>query len=836
MFINSRKYFLFLFYLCIVSISLIVARSVKADSACGAAAYCTGSNTYLKVDDCTLNSFGNGCSNVGTHNVNMTCPTGGGSGSCVGSAPGRLGCQNTSPVSTTTTTCLCTAGGQSCSGDGSPCSNPNSPYNSGSCSCNTTTSGLHCNPPDQNTTLGCCLAGTYCGDGTCNGAETCGSCPADCSAFCGSTPVPLCGNGIVNSGENCVNCPDDVGTCDFCGNGTVDSGETCSNCPQDAGQCPPVCGNHIIESGETCSSCPADVGACSTSTPTCGNGVVNSGETCSNCPADVGACQVPPAPTCTCSAPYCGQYDSCGTSLCSDRDDRAAPAPIQASPADAALVTTVDSTSGGVPTKAVTLTITTQSDPNFNSYYTYVDVYPVGTSCANALAKCNQLVASGSAKGATVTYTYHIPTSAYGAYSNFQWRVWHKNNTCTTRTGTSSAWSEFTVGDTISGTVLRDDGVAGLSGGVCISPFSPVPYQPADGLITVNYNGTDYTTSVNSDGTWQVIAPVSSTGQNTVSLSSSNATDACGCPSGCQYTGVDSPSSNLSIYYQPQDIRDSWWQTIGGSVFTGDTTGTALQSLIPVDTCLGVDCSPYLNLKNDADEADSSGGTFTGGGSIDTSNDVGYQTGNIDAEGRNLNATDASTDTLVENYSYFYRLYSMGINPANDLTANPNKPTTAPANTRAYYYNGDMTINNAWSLTSTESIVVFVNGNLTINNSITVPEGGFLAFIVSGDTTIGSTVCQNDPTSTVANIQGVFVSDGAFNVASTGSGDCKFVGEGIFTAWNGFSLHRDYRDGGSGDFLNAKNPAEVFRYRPDFVVNTPARMTRPIYQWQEIAP
>jgi hypothetical protein len=227
---------------------------------------------------------------------------------------------------------------------------------------------------------------------------------------------------------------------------------------------------------------------------------------------------------------------------------------------------------------------------------------------------------------------------------------------------------------------------------------------------------------------------------------------------------------------------------------------------------------------------------MTGGGSIDTSNENGYQTANIDEESRNLNSTDAATDTIIENYDYFYRLYSMGTAPSNELSASQVKPSVPPTNGRAYYRSGNMSIDSAWSVSSSESMVIFVNGNLTINNTITVANGGFLAFIVSGNVTVGNTVCQSDPSSTVASVQGVFVANGSFTVSSTGSGDCKFVGEGIFAAWNGFNLNRDYRDGGAGDFLSAQHPVEVFRYRPDFVVNIPDRMTRSLYEWQEVAP
>jgi hypothetical protein len=48
----------------------------------------------------------------------------------------------------------------------------------------------------------------------------------------------------------------------FCGDGECNGGETCSSCQQDCGTCPPVCGNGVCEPGETCSTCTADCGSC----------------------------------------------------------------------------------------------------------------------------------------------------------------------------------------------------------------------------------------------------------------------------------------------------------------------------------------------------------------------------------------------------------------------------------------------------------------------------------------------------------------------------------------------------------------------------------------------
>ncbi len=73
----------------------------------------------------------------------------------------------------------------------------------------------------------------YCGDETCNGAETCTSCPGDCGAC-----PPACGDGTCNGAETCSSCPEDCDACASCGDGKCDSDESCSTCPSDCSSCP----------------------------------------------------------------------------------------------------------------------------------------------------------------------------------------------------------------------------------------------------------------------------------------------------------------------------------------------------------------------------------------------------------------------------------------------------------------------------------------------------------------------------------------------------------------------------------------------------------------------
>ncbi|MBI4175813.1 MAG: LamG domain-containing protein [Candidatus Aenigmarchaeota archaeon] len=61
-----------------------------------------------------------------------------------------------------------------------------------------------------------------CGDGICDPlfGETCASCFADCQSEC---PLPICGDGQCNGGETCSTCSTDCGACPACQDSLMDS-------------------------------------------------------------------------------------------------------------------------------------------------------------------------------------------------------------------------------------------------------------------------------------------------------------------------------------------------------------------------------------------------------------------------------------------------------------------------------------------------------------------------------------------------------------------------------------------------------------------------------------
>ncbi|HJZ85215.1 MAG TPA: hypothetical protein VKN99_08610 [Polyangia bacterium] len=93
----------------------------------------------------------------------------------------------------------------------------------------------------------------FCGDGLCNGSETCSTCPTDCRDC-----PPFCGDGLCNGTETCATCSTDCGRC------PPDAGP---DARPDAGACPPP--------QDVFASSPISVdttGGSSSSTASCGAG------------------------------------------------------------------------------------------------------------------------------------------------------------------------------------------------------------------------------------------------------------------------------------------------------------------------------------------------------------------------------------------------------------------------------------------------------------------------------------------------------------------------------------------------------------------------------------
>ena len=163
--------------------------------------------------------------------------------------------------------------------------------------------------------------GAWCGNGACDGGESCGSCEADCGT------CPVCGDGQCNGDDTCVNCPGDCGACPpECGDGACNGAESCGDCPSDCGECPAACGDGACNGTESCSVCPGDCGGCP---PACGDGTCDTDGGCVACPDDCGVCSDPcgdgvcaAEESCLLCAVDCGECAvKCGDGLCLAGED-----------------------------------------------------------------------------------------------------------------------------------------------------------------------------------------------------------------------------------------------------------------------------------------------------------------------------------------------------------------------------------------------------------------------------------------------------------------------------------------------------------------------------------
>ena len=316
----------------------------------------------------------------------------------------------------------------------------------------------------------------------------------------------------------------------------------------------------------------------------------------------------------------------------------------------------------------------------------------------------------------------------------------------------------------------------------------------------------------------------------------------CSCPSSCRYGVTVSNPGTSGINYFVSQARASWFQTVGGDVHANNGGGGILPAIRnPLSSICSGACKPYTSLRDTLSTINSSGIISYNNGSVDTWSDYGKQTYNLDEDDRHL-LVDSNHNKPIENFAYFWRRFELRPQEVGGVSDDfefdyydAAKPTDPPLDNRpAYYHPGDMTISSSpWNVGVGEKLTIFVDGNLTIENTTTVTPGGFLAFIVKGDIIFPATFGDPDPAATAALVQGVFIANGTIDVQSLGgtNQDLKFIGEGTFAGLSGVQLSRDYHN-----TANNQNPTELFRFRPDFLINLPQDMKKPLYTWRPVAP
>lgn len=662
-------------------------------------------------------------------------------------------------------------------------------------------------------------------------SKTYAQCNSGCGGCGGSNPNNCC-NWIYCGG--CNGCGT-ASACDVNGCGTYSSSNPACSC------CSPVCsGDRCGQSngcGGSCSS--ADAGSCGK----CGNG---------------------PCCSPSCGSPFCGQGDGCGGS-CSSSSDTCSPAcgqvnacGRQCTNASAGVpgAVTVTAPANGADVQrngAGQVTITWTAATNATKYDLHI--YPSDNlDCADPRSICKDVANGTGLSGTSFSFT---PLA-----NQLVFTIRAVNQNCNSQNagapwyGSWSADKSFNVTANITGRVYLDPTAsATVVGSLCTMSGSPVGTQAGAGsTITVtDASGTRAPVAVAANGTYT--APSLYNGSSSLTLAPGDTTYACSCPVGCTYGGVVSPTANVN-YFVTQ-VGRNWFQIMGGDV-NGSNQSNAF--IDPITTqCTVPTCQPYPLLPTVGGTTSQQGALLTptiAGSNVDVSDQGGYQSTPVGPVGSSYSVKTGASIACKENYNYFFRLYSLGLEgttqaPKEDFVAPANNPASAQKpsvpslNTSgAYYHSGDMTIDNNWTLSGSESYVIFVNGNLnfTTDAHVTMPSGTFIAFIVSGNIVIDPTIGSADPTSTTGVLQGAYIANGNITVQTGGSGavtnEKKFVGEGTFAACGVISLLRDYRNSPSVIYGKTNNsyPASLIIYRPDLVVSTPEKMKRPIINWKEIAP
>lgn len=100
----------------------------------------------------------------------------------------------------------------------------------------------------------------YCGNGECDGLDTCETCPEDCGECCEEDWACTGWSACQPDGIQTRTCTDD----NDCGTTESKPIETqsCVPAPPSPPETQEICGNDICETGETCETCEDDCGAC----------------------------------------------------------------------------------------------------------------------------------------------------------------------------------------------------------------------------------------------------------------------------------------------------------------------------------------------------------------------------------------------------------------------------------------------------------------------------------------------------------------------------------------------------------------------------------------------
>ena len=359
----------------------------------------------------------------------------------------------------------------------------------------------------------------------------------------------------------------------------------------------------------------------------------------------------------------------------------------------------------------------------------------------------------------------------------------------------------------IVGQIFDDPGGDALIiGGMCTLGGVPGVRPGTGSSVTVNPGG--YTDSgIDLSGNFTVPGVPPGVGY-TMTLAP-DVPSVCTCPSGCAYS-VAAPQTGPTWDYFVSQLRESWFQTVGGDVHV---EGNIISS-IPDSCAPDPACTAEFSLAGTDEE-----------GVVSVSLGLGnYGAGSVSSPGWEATSGYSGPQYLFS----FWRKETDPPDPLPDLDGRPSPPSGIYEITSS----SDLTLIGNWN-NLPGSLTIFVNFSdpaltLTLNPDapgITINPSGMLTLITNGNVTVA------DP---VTKIEGIYLVDGVFRTCVTD--DCgdsaadQLQVLGSVIAWSGLDLQRDL-------FLDNRNtPGELFTYEPEFLERLPEFILRAIYTWKEVAP
>ncbi len=257
----------------------------------------------------------------------------------------------------------------------------------------------------------------------------------------------------------------------------------------------------------------------------------------------------------------------------------------------------------------------------------------------------------------------------------------------------SSAVRSFTIQSTIGGRVYNvEDNVC--PGGVG-SNF---------GGLNVAIGATN--APVAADGTYSAVVAAGSYNVSVGIPTGYSCANGTGCGAyPCSKTGVAPGTTGLNFYLSSNKVM--WWQAEGAGVYAGSSAGaTTIRSTIPASILT----NRYLVLANTGGTA---AAVLRASGTAPTATSGTMGVGTVNADGWSAKTTYKGKRA---DYSYFKN--QMGLTTTTPSLLNlDSKPSDGAT---FHYINSAASVNNAWAVGVTESLVIFVNGDLDINADIIV--------------------------------------------------------------------------------------------------------------------